>query len=99
MHVDVNGTLGVDRRSSGRLPRPAQRSPGSIVAQLARVASPALVCCGDLDSVTPVPVSREIVDALPTGIGRLEVLEGAGHFPWLDVSGTYFALIDDFVRF
>jgi pimeloyl-ACP methyl ester carboxylesterase len=68
-----------------------------VVDQLARVACPTLVCCGDLDSVTPVPVSREIVEALPTGIGRLEVLAGAGHFPWLDVPERYWALIHEFV--
>ncbi len=70
-----------------------------VVDQLAHIACPALVCCGDLDSITPLPVSTEIVDALPTGIGRLEVLANAGHFPWLDVPESYFAQINDFVRF
>jgi len=36
-------------------------------------------------------------DALPRGIGRLEVIEGAGHFPWLDAPDRYWPMIEDFV--
>ena len=61
------------------------------VDQLARIDCPTLVCVGELDSVTPVEASREIVDALPPGVGRLEVIEGAGHFPWKDAPDRYFA--------
>lgn len=68
-----------------------------IVDQLARVASPTLVCVGDLDPVTPVSASEEIADALPAGLGRLEILAGSGHFPWLDDSDTYFGLVAEFV--
>jgi proline iminopeptidase len=68
-----------------------------VVDQLARIACPTLVCVGELDAITPVEASREIVDALPPGVGRLEVIEGAGHFPWKDVPDRYFALIADFV--
>jgi len=67
------------------------------VDQLARIDCPTLVCVGELDSVTPVDASREIVDALPPGVGRLEVIEGAGHFPWKDAPDRYFALIAEFV--
>ena len=55
-----------------------------VVDQLARITCPTLVCVGDLDAVTPVGASQEIVGALPPGLGTLEVIEGAGHFPWLD---------------
>ncbi len=68
-----------------------------VVDQLARVDCPTLVCVGEVDAITPVEASREIVDALPPGVGRLEVIEGAGHFPWKDVPDRYFALIGDFV--
>lgn len=54
------------------------------VDQLALITSPTLVCVGELDPVTPVEASREIIGALQPGIGRLEVIPGAGHFPWLD---------------
>ena len=68
-----------------------------VVDQLARIDCPTLVCVGALDPITPVDASREIVDALPPRIGRLEVIEGAGHFPWLDVPDRYWHVIEDFV--
>ena len=68
-----------------------------VVDQLARVDRPTLVCVGDLDAVTPVAAAREIYEALPDGIARLEVIEGAGHFPWLDDPGRYWAVLEEFV--
>jgi proline iminopeptidase len=68
-----------------------------VVDQLARIDCPTLVCVGELDSVTPVDASREIVDGLRDGIGRLEVIAEAGHFPWLDSPGAYWRVIDEFV--
>jgi pimeloyl-ACP methyl ester carboxylesterase len=68
-----------------------------IVDQLARITCPTLVCVGELDPVTPVAASREIVAALPPGIGQLEVIERAGHFPWLDMPDRYWSLISAFV--
>ncbi len=41
--------------------------------------------------------SREIFDALPRGIGRIEGIRGAGHFPWKDVPDRYWPLLIDFV--
>lgn len=69
----------------------------NVVDQLPRITCPTLVCVGDRDPVTPIPASREIVDALAPGIGRLEVIEGAGHFPWLDLPDRYCSLITAFV--
>jgi pimeloyl-ACP methyl ester carboxylesterase len=65
--------------------------------QLARIASPTLVSVGALDAVTPVEASREIADGLPAGLGRLSVLAGAGHFPWLDTPDAYFTDLEAFV--
>jgi pimeloyl-ACP methyl ester carboxylesterase len=65
---------------------------------LSMVQSPTLVSVGELDPVTPVAASEEIVDALPDGIGRLEILEGAGHFTWLDAPERYWPMILDFIR-
>ena len=66
-----------------------------VVDQLARDRCPTLVCVGELDPVTPVAAAREIVDALPEGIARLEVIEGAGHFPWLDAPDRYWPLVSE----
>ena len=67
-----------------------------VTSQLAGITSPTLVCVGELDPVTPVAAAREIVGALSPGIGRLEVIQGAGHFPWLDQPGLYWPLITGF---
>ncbi len=67
------------------------------VDQLGRIVSPTLVCVGELDPVTPLDAAREIYDALPDGIGRLEVIERAGHFPWKDAPDRYLEVLEDFV--
>jgi pimeloyl-ACP methyl ester carboxylesterase len=68
------------------------------VNDLRRITSPTLVCVGELDAVTPVATSVEIADALPAGLGRLEVIEGAGHFAWLDAPDRYFSTVGAFVK-
>jgi pimeloyl-ACP methyl ester carboxylesterase len=68
------------------------------VKHLAQVDCSTLVCVGELDPVTPVAASREIYDALPDGMARLEVIEKAGHFPWKDVPDRYWPLLNEFVR-
>ena len=68
-----------------------------LLAGLGAIEAPTLVCVGALDPVTPVTAAEEIVAALPAGKARLEVLEGAGHFPWLDVPDRYSALLGEFV--
>jgi pimeloyl-ACP methyl ester carboxylesterase len=68
-----------------------------VVDQLAHIDCPTLVCVGELDPGTPVDASHEIVDALPRGVGRLEVIKGAGHFPWKDAPERYWSVIENFV--
>jgi pimeloyl-ACP methyl ester carboxylesterase len=69
-----------------------------VVDQLGRITSATLACVGALDAVTDVACSREIVDALAPGIGRLEIIEGAGHFPWLDNPDGYWSCIGEFLE-
>ena len=68
------------------------------VDQLRGIACPTLVSVGALDAVTPVEASREIVEHLPAAVGRLSVLDGAGHFPWLDTPDAYFADLVAFIE-
>jgi pimeloyl-ACP methyl ester carboxylesterase len=68
-----------------------------IVDQLGHVRSPTLVCVGELDPVTPVGAAEEIAGALPEGLARLEIITGAGHFPWKDAPARYWPLITEFV--
>jgi pimeloyl-ACP methyl ester carboxylesterase len=87
-----------------RIRNPAVATPGmellrtfDVVDRLNRIVCPTLICVGELDGVTPPDASREILEAMSPGIGRLEVIEGAGHFPWLDVPDRYWPVIEDFV--
>ncbi|MGE5828322.1 MAG: alpha/beta fold hydrolase [Micromonosporaceae bacterium] len=68
-----------------------------IVDELARITCPTLVCVGQRDGVTPEPAAREIVDALPPGLGQLAVIAEAGHFTWLDRPGDYWSTITAFL--
>jgi pimeloyl-ACP methyl ester carboxylesterase len=87
-----------------RMQNPSVNVPGlarmrafDAVDQLARIDCPTLVSVGDLDPITPPAAAREIVAGLPDGVGRLEIIEGAGQFPWLDVPDRYWPRIEAFV--
>jgi pimeloyl-ACP methyl ester carboxylesterase len=58
-------------------------APTDAGAQLAGVRCPVLVMMGTLDPdwADPHAEGSAIVDALPFGLGRLEMMEGAGHYP------------------
>ena len=69
----------------------------NILDQLSRIDVPTLVSVGELDPVTLVTASHEIVEALRDGIPQLEVIDGAGHFPWLDARDRYWPMIIEFI--
>lgn len=58
-------------------------APTDAGAQLAGVRCPVLVVMGtqDPDWADPHAEGAAIVEALPAGLGRLEMIEGAGHYP------------------
>lgn len=68
-----------------------------IVDQLSGVDSPTLVSVGELDPVTPVAAAEEIVRALPEHLSKLEVIDGAGHFTWMDAPDRFWSLINEFI--
>ena len=61
---------------------------------LRRVTVPALVMHGSAD-VIPTDSSREWAAALPDA--HLAVLEGVGHFPYLESPEQFFPLVNDFL--
>jgi pimeloyl-ACP methyl ester carboxylesterase len=69
-----------------------------VIDQLSRVASPTLVAVGELDPVTPVAAAEEIVRALPEHVVKLEVVDGAGHFTWMDAPDRFWPLIIEFIH-
>ncbi|HSL33664.1 MAG TPA: alpha/beta hydrolase, partial [Candidatus Limnocylindrales bacterium] len=88
-----------------RVRNPAVNPPGmdrmralDVVDQLELITSPTLVVVGELEPGTPVEASREIFEALRPGIGRFEVVAGAGHFTWLDDPDRYWSVVMGFVR-
>ena len=58
-------------------------APTDAGAQLANVRCPVWIVMGTLDSdwADPQAEGLAIVDALPSGLGRLEMIEGSGHYP------------------
>jgi pimeloyl-ACP methyl ester carboxylesterase len=64
-------------RSMGRT------TPADAGAQLAGVRCPVLVVMGtdDPDWADPYAEGSAIIEELPAGLGRLEMIEGAGHYP------------------
>lgn len=68
-----------------------------MVEQLGAIKCPTLVCGGDLDPVTPPSAHHEIADALREGVGRLVLIEDAGHWTWNDVPELYWPLLTEFV--
>jgi pimeloyl-ACP methyl ester carboxylesterase len=69
-----------------------------IVDQLGRVDSPTLVGVGELDPVTPVAAAEEVVEALPRGIARFEIIDGGGHFTWMDAPDRFWPMIIEFIH-
>ncbi|MHB9856939.1 alpha/beta fold hydrolase [Streptomyces sp. YIM S03343] len=75
-------------------------APADAGAQLARVRCPVLVVMGTLDPdwADPHAEGAAVVDALPSGLGRLEMIEGAGHYPHDQFPDQVVSLMLGFLR-
>ncbi|MFD9883431.1 alpha/beta fold hydrolase [Streptomyces alboflavus] len=75
-------------------------APTDAGAQLGNVRCPVLVVMGTLDPdwADPHAEGSAIVDALPTGLGRLEMIEGAGHYPHDQFPDQVVSLMLGFLR-
>ncbi|MFE4057802.1 alpha/beta fold hydrolase [Streptomyces sp. NPDC059096] len=75
-------------------------TPADAGARLADVRCPVLVVMGTLDPdwADPHAEGSAIVDALPAGLGRLEMVEGAGHYPHDQFPGRVVPLVLAFLR-
>lgn len=67
-------------------------------AALRRIRCPVLVMAGELDPITPIAFSEEIVRHLPAGLIRFERFAGCGHGIADDDPGLYYQVIRDFIR-
>ena len=66
-----------------------------LLRELPKIASPTLVCVGSREPLMAM-AANEILDGLRPGIGRLEIIDGAGHYPWLDAPSRVFEVVGDF---
>ncbi|MFK0104834.1 alpha/beta fold hydrolase [Streptomyces sp. NPDC091217] len=75
-------------------------TPTDAGAQLGNVRCPVLVVMGTLDPdwADPHAEGSAIVDALPSGLGRLELIEGAGHYPHDQFPDQVVSLLLAFLR-
>ncbi|ANJ12087.1 MULTISPECIES: alpha/beta fold hydrolase [Streptomyces] len=75
-------------------------TPADAGAQLAHVRCPVLVVMGtdDPDWADPHAEGAAVVEDLPTGLGRLEMIEGAGHYPHDQYPDQVTSLILTFLR-
>ncbi|MFB7356251.1 alpha/beta fold hydrolase [Streptomyces gardneri] len=75
-------------------------APTDAGAQLGNVRCPVLVVMGTLDPdwADPHAEGSAIVDALPSGLGRLEMIEGAGHYPHDQFPDQVVSLMLSFLR-
>ncbi|MDQ6840492.1 MAG: alpha/beta fold hydrolase [Actinomycetota bacterium] len=56
---------------------------------------PTMIMWGDRDGIIPVDHARAAHEAIPHS--RLEIIEGAGHFPHVEEPGVFASLLADFV--
>lgn len=75
-------------------------APTDAGAELGNVRCPVLVVMGTLDPdwVDPHAEGSGIVDDLPAGLGRVEMIEGGGHYPHHQFPGQVVSLILAFLR-
>lgn len=64
-------------------------------AQLARLALPTLVVCGDEDAITPPAESHALAAGIPGAI--LQLVARAAHFPMLEQPQRFNAILRDFI--
>jgi len=64
---------------------------------LANVRCPVLVVFGDQDILTPPHLVQQLVDALPAGLGRLEVVPEASHDVLTDNPEVAWSVIRGFI--
>jgi pimeloyl-ACP methyl ester carboxylesterase len=78
----------------------AKSAPTDAGAQLGNVRCPVLIVEGTLDPdwADPRQEGEAILAALPAGLGRLEMIEGAGHYPHVQYPDEVVELVTAFLQ-
>lgn len=101
--TDRQATVAAMMREPGRmkaLRAMGTTSPADAAARLGDVRCPVLIVEGSLDPdwADPRAEGAAILAELPEGIGRLAVIEGAGHYPHAQFPAETAALLLEFLR-
>ena len=75
-------------------------APTDAGAQLGNVRCPVLVVMGtqDPDWADPRAEGAAVIGDLPSGLGRLEMIDGAGHYPHHQLPDRVASLVLDFLH-
>ena len=75
-------------------------TPADAGAQLANIRCPALVIMGTLDPdfADPRAEGDAIVSAMPSGLGSVATVDGAGHYPHAQSPAEVAALVIPFLK-
>ena len=85
-YAEYTAALAAKLREPGRMAefmKTGKTTPADAGAQLPNITVPALVIMGALDPdfADPAAEGAAIVAAMPAGLGRVAMVEGAGHYP------------------
>ncbi len=69
-----------------------------VIDQLGSIACPTLISVGAADPIHPVESSRAVAAAITGATTQLDVIAGAGAFPWRDAPAHYWAVLKSFIE-
>jgi pimeloyl-ACP methyl ester carboxylesterase len=76
-------------------PAPGAVDDAAVTTNLRDVRAEVLVVAGSKDAATGVAAARAVAAAFPHA--RLEVLDGLGHFPWVEQPAAFLPVVRDFL--
>jgi pimeloyl-ACP methyl ester carboxylesterase len=102
-YADYMAALAAKLREPGRMAefmKTGKSTPADAAAQLPNVAVPALVIMGTLDPdfADPRAEGDAIVAAMPSGLGTVAMVDGAGHYPHAQCADEVAALVIAFLK-
>ena len=102
-YADYMAALAAKLREPGRMAefmKTGKSTPADAGAQLPNVGCPALVIMGTLDPdfADPRAEGDAIVAAMPSGLGTVAMVDGAGHYPHAQCPEEVAALVTPFLK-
>lgn len=82
-------------RANAGFPPGPDYDPAAARASLASIAARTLIVLGERDALTGVAVGERLAEHLPHA--ELALIDGAGHFPWIDEPKSFAAIVETFL--